>query len=52
LLFGTDLPGTRARRPFEEADISLIVDSLGETLAERVLCENAMSWYMRGESQR
>jgi predicted TIM-barrel fold metal-dependent hydrolase len=52
LFFGTDLPGTRARRPFEEADITLIVDSLGETLAERVLCEDAMSWYMRGESRR
>lgn len=52
LLFGTDLPGTRARRPFEEADIALIVDSLGETLAERVLCKNAMNWYMRGKSRR
>jgi predicted TIM-barrel fold metal-dependent hydrolase len=46
LIFGTDLPGTRAGRPFEEADIDLIVDSLGETLAERVLYANAMSWYM------
>jgi predicted TIM-barrel fold metal-dependent hydrolase len=51
LLFGTDLPGTRTRRPFEEADISLIVDSLGEPLAERVLHQNATSWYARGEPQ-
>ena len=49
LIFGTDLPGTRARRPFSEADIDLIVETLGEPLADRVLYENAMGWYMRGE---
>ncbi len=52
LLFGTDLPGTRAKRPFAEADIDLIVDSLGEPLADRVLHENATSWYLRREPRR
>lgn len=47
LIFGTDLPGTRAERPFEEADIDLIVENLGEPLADRVLYENALDWYLR-----
>lgn len=49
LIFGTDLPGTRAERPFEEADVDLIVESLGEPLADRVLRENALDVYMRWE---
>jgi predicted TIM-barrel fold metal-dependent hydrolase len=49
LIFGTDLPGTRAERPFEEADVDLIVESLGEPLADRVLRENALDLYMRWE---
>lgn len=52
LIFGTDLPGTRAERPFEEADVGLIVEALGETLARRVLRENALDWYLRGEPWR
>ena len=52
LIFGTDLPGTRAERPFEKADVDLIVETLGETLADRVLRENALDWYLRGEPRR
>ena len=52
LIFGSDLPGTRAERPFEESDIALIVDSLGESLADRVLHENAVGWHLQGELQR
>jgi predicted TIM-barrel fold metal-dependent hydrolase len=52
LIFGTDLPGTRAERPFEEADIDLILESLGEPLADRVLRENALDWYVRWEPRR
>ena len=51
LIFGTDLPGTRAERPFEEADIDLILESLGEPLADRVLRENALDWYVRRETR-
>jgi hypothetical protein len=47
LLFGTDLPSIRARRPCEEADIGLIVETLGEWLADRVLHDNAVGWYIR-----
>ena len=47
LIFGTDLPSTRAERPFEEADIDLISESLGEPLTERVMRKNALDWYVR-----
>ena len=40
LLFGTDLPGTRARRPFAPADLELV----GE-IAPRALRDNARAWY-------
>ncbi|MFB5664312.1 amidohydrolase family protein [Alteribacillus sp. HJP-4] len=45
LLFGTDLPSTRAPRPFQHSDIELIVDTLGERNAKRVLSDNARHWY-------
>jgi predicted TIM-barrel fold metal-dependent hydrolase len=47
LIFGTDLPGTRAKRPFEEADVDLILEALGEPMADRALRENALDWYVR-----
>jgi len=45
LMFGTDLPSTRAPRPFEANDISLIVDALGEEGAKLALWMNAASFY-------
>lgn len=45
LLFGTDLPSTRAKRPFQVSDITLIQEALGEKLAEQVLYKNALEWY-------
>lgn len=51
LIFGTDLPGTRAERPFEEADVDLIAESLGRPLADRVLRENALDWYLGWETR-
>ncbi|MGW4352775.1 amidohydrolase family protein [Nocardia sp. NPDC004582] len=44
LMFGTDLPGTRAGRPFRDADISLIADSVGSDL-HKVLEDNARAFY-------
>jgi predicted TIM-barrel fold metal-dependent hydrolase len=41
LVFGSDLPGTRARRPFEAADIELV----GEAAGARALYENALALY-------
>ena len=45
LLFGTDLPSTRAKIPFQESDIDLIQETLGEQQAEKVLYRNALTWY-------
>jgi predicted TIM-barrel fold metal-dependent hydrolase len=45
LVFGTDLPSTRAKRPFEIADIQLIRNVLGPTVAEKVLWNNAIGLY-------
>jgi predicted TIM-barrel fold metal-dependent hydrolase len=41
VVFGSDLPGTRARRPFEAADIDLV----GEAAGARALYENALALY-------
>jgi len=45
LMFGTDLPSTRAPRPYRDADAQLVIDTLGEATARRVLCDNARDFY-------
>jgi predicted TIM-barrel fold metal-dependent hydrolase len=45
LMFGTDLPSTRARRPFAATDIPLIAEALGESALPAVLHENGRSFY-------
>lgn len=45
LMFGTDLPSTRARRPFRNEDIDTVVEAVGEGLARKVLHDNAASFY-------
>lgn len=45
LLFGTDLPSTRAPRPFRPDDIDRVLDALGEQTGRRVLCDNAVALY-------
>ncbi len=44
LIFGSDLPGTRAERPFEPGDLDLIRDAVGEDY-QRVLETNAREFY-------
>jgi len=44
-MFGTDLPSTRAPRPYSDADVALLVNVLGNTQATRVLSSNARAWY-------
>ena len=48
LLFGTDLPSTRAPRPYADEDLLLVVDALGEELARKVFCTNARNFYRQG----
>ena len=46
LMFGTDLPSTRAKRPFEDSDLDTLLEALGDSnLAEKVLYRNALEWY-------
>ncbi|ATL71082.1 amidohydrolase family protein [Nocardia terpenica] len=44
LMFGSDLPGTRAGRPFRDRDIELIADAVGAD-AYRVFEDNARALY-------
>jgi len=52
LMFGTDLPSTRAPRPYLDEDLTLVLDALGEELARRALCENARAFYRPKNSPR
>ncbi|MFS0782779.1 amidohydrolase family protein [Bacillus sp. 1P06AnD] len=46
LMFGTDLPSTRAARPYEESDLATVYEALSVREAENVLCNNALKWYL------
>jgi len=53
LLFGTDLPSTRARNPFTLKDIILIKDNFNEVEQENIFYNNAVEWYrVRKDSSR
>lgn len=45
LMFGTDLPSTRAPRAYNDGDFNLIVDTLGPAAAKKVLWQNAVDFY-------
>jgi predicted TIM-barrel fold metal-dependent hydrolase len=45
LIFGTDLPSTRANRPYHHDDLLLIYEVLGEAGAKRVSFDNAVNFY-------
>jgi len=47
LMFGTDLPSTRVKRPFEYADIELIQRLFGEKATDKILYSNAFKWYLK-----
>lgn len=51
LMFGSDLPSTRAPRPYCDNDYALVVEALGESGAKKVLCSNALAFY-RGWPQK
>jgi amidohydrolase family protein len=45
LMFGTDLPSTRAPRPYSDDDYKLVIDTLGSEGAVKVLNQNAIDFY-------
>ncbi|WP_144523136.1 amidohydrolase family protein [Bacillus pumilus] len=45
LMFGTDLPSTRAKRPFEYGDVELIQQLFDKKAADHILYKNAHQWY-------
>ena len=45
LMFGSDLPSQRARRPFEPGDIDLIRANIDPSLERKVFLENAAAFY-------
>lgn len=45
LMFGTDLPSTRAPRPYCDDDLRLVIDTLPPDLSRKVLCQNALDFY-------
>jgi predicted TIM-barrel fold metal-dependent hydrolase len=45
LMFGTDLPSTRARRPFHDDDLRMLADVVGPEHVRAVLYDNAASFY-------
>lgn len=47
LLFGTDLPSTRANVPFTVKDIELVQQHFSEKEQEAIFYKNALEWYKR-----
>jgi len=50
LLFGTDLPSTRAARPYRDGDFQLVINTLGEAAARKVFYENPLTFYKRANA--
>ena len=46
LMVGTDLPSTRAPRPFENADFDIIRDTLSPDELTAVFWDNAAKFYL------
>jgi predicted TIM-barrel fold metal-dependent hydrolase len=45
LVFGTDIPSTRAERPFQPSDIDLVERVLGPELAQKAFWDNPLALY-------
>ncbi|MDP9496930.1 MAG: amidohydrolase family protein [Actinomycetota bacterium] len=45
LVVGTDLPSTRAPRPFADSDLDLVLDTLGAELGAAAFLDNALALY-------
>lgn len=47
LMFGTDLPSTRAKMPFSENDLELIKDHFSDEDRHKILYQNGFDWYSK-----
>ena len=45
LMFGTDLPSTRAPRPYQDDDYIFVLETMGEEKAANVFYKNAIDFY-------
>lgn len=45
LMFGSDLPSTRAPRPFHDDDVNLLVNIFDEAQVENIFYNNALAFY-------
>ena len=52
LMFGTDLPSTRAPRPYQDTDYDLVLNTLGEDKAANVFYRNAIEFYRPKQAGR
>ena len=50
LMFGTDLPSTRAPRPYNDNDITVITENFAPDQAENIFYKNALSFYTKSDS--
>ncbi len=50
LVFGTDLPSTRAERPFTPSDIDLVETAIGRELAHKAFWDNPLALYRVDET--
>lgn len=49
VMFGTDLPSTRAPRPFADSDLEIVADAVGSEHVEAVFYGNAAEFYRVAE---
>ncbi len=47
LMFGTDLPSTRAKTPFSTQHITKIKDAFSNEAQQKILFKNALGWYFK-----
>ncbi len=47
VMFGTDLPSTRSKQPFNSKDIELIQEAFDDNSAAKILFSNAINWYFK-----
>jgi predicted TIM-barrel fold metal-dependent hydrolase len=47
LMFGTDLPSTRAKVPFSDRDVQLVKENFSPGEQENIFYRNAWEWYLK-----